>query len=487
MTRTMISSSSTWCLKSLCQLIIKNFFSFLVVVAVPLTTTILLNDAQHLVRLHALRPIHLILAASLAAAAITNYLMNRARTAYIIDYACFKAKGDLRIPMATFIEHMHLMPFHDEKAVRFMSRVLERSGLGDETCLPSALFYIPPIGSFSEARAEAESVIFSTIDDLFLKTSIDPNAIDILIVNCSIFSPTPAYSDMIINKYKLRSDIHSVHLSGMGCSAGLISVGLAQNLLQTAPCGAHALVVSTETLSDIHYKGKKRAMQLANILFRMGAAAVLLSNSKEKARFQLKHLLRTITSDQENAYRCVFLEEDEEGNTGINLSKDIIAASGNSLKAALTAIGSLVLPTSEKLRYVLSYITHKVFNYKCKLYVPDFRMAFEHFCIHAGGPAVIDAVQHNLGLLDVQAEPSRMTLHRFGNTSSSTLWYELAYIEATGRMKEGDRVLMIGFGSGYKCNIAVWECIQPASCTADGPWTEGTTCVLWKQAITMSY
>ncbi|KAL6606987.1 hypothetical protein ACP70R_042640 [Stipagrostis hirtigluma subsp. patula] len=54
--------------------------------------------------------------------------MNRVRTAYIIDYACFKAKGDLHVPMATFIEHMHLMPFHDEKAVRFMSRVLERSG-----------------------------------------------------------------------------------------------------------------------------------------------------------------------------------------------------------------------------------------------------------------------------------------------------------------------------------------------------------------------
>ena len=64
-----------------------------------------------------------------------------------------------------------------------------------------------------------------------------------------------------------------------------------------------------------------------------------------------------------------------------------------------------------------------------------------------------------------------MALHRFGNTSSSSLWYELAYIEAKGRMRKGDRVWMIGCGSGFKCNSAAWECIAPAR-SAEGPWED---------------
>ena len=106
---------------------------------------------------------------------------------------------------------------------------------------------------------------------------------------------------------------------------------------------------------------------------------------------------------------------------------------------------------------------------KFKPYIPDFHKAFEHFCIHAGGRAVIDKLQCSLSLSDEQVEALRMALHRFGNTSSSSLWYELAYIEAKGRMRRGDRVWMIGFGSGFKCNSAAWECIAPAA-NAEGPW-----------------
>ncbi|KAF0904840.1 hypothetical protein E2562_037634 [Oryza meyeriana var. granulata] len=216
---------------------------------------------------------------------------------------------------------------------------------------------------------------------------------------------------------------------------GLIGVGLAGSLLQAVVPGAYTLVVSTEIITGSYYTGRKREMQLTNMLFRMGVA-------------------------NDNAYQSIFLEEDNEGNRGTSLSKDLVAIAGKALKANLTTVGSFVLPVSEQLSFSAAVLARKVLRKRpIRPYVPAFHKALEHFCIHAGGRAVVDTMQRSLSLSDEHTEPSQMTFHRFGNTSSSSLWYELAYIEAKGRMHKGDRVWMIGFGSGYKCNSAVWRCI----------------------------
>ncbi|XP_044435951.1 3-ketoacyl-CoA synthase 5 [Triticum aestivum] len=418
-----------------------------------------------------LRPVHLFS----AAAAATVYLMLRPRAVYLVDYACFDTSPLLRIPMASFIEHTKHTPTMSERSVRFMSRLLARSGLGEETRLPEAHHFIPTheYCTLENARTEFELVVFSAIDDLLVKTGVTADAIGVLVLNCSLFCPTPSLVDIIVNKYNLCCDIRSVNLSGMGCSAGLISVGLARNLLQVVPRGSHALVVSTETITPNYYVGNERAMLLPNCLFRVGGVAALLSTSPANARFRLKHVVRTFTgANDDNAYRCVFQEEDEQGNVGINLSKNLMAIAGASLQANITRMGPLVLPVSEQLLFALSFVARKALRgARIRPYIPDFSMAFKHLCIHAGGRAVIDELQKRLRLSDEQVEASRMTLHRFGNTSSSSPWYELAYVEAKGRMRKGHRVWMIGFGSGFKCNSVVWECIQPAARNIHGPWS----------------
>ncbi|RCV21168.1 hypothetical protein SETIT_4G116700v2 [Setaria italica] len=373
-----------------------------------------------------------------------KYLVQRSRSVYLVEYACFGPHSNYRVNPTTWFKTLRL--FLDDDTISFLRNIFRRSGLGNETCLPSSLHYIPPIHSLSRDA----------------KTSVKPNEIDILIVNCSCTTMIPSMTDMIIiNRYKLRSGIRNTELSGMGCSAGLIAVGLARNLLQTMSYGAHALVVSTEILTGKYYAGRKRSMQLTNMLFRMGGAAVLLSTSRANARFELMHIVRKSTSAQDSAYHCVFHEEDEEGNLGLNLSKDLVATAGEALKSNITTTAPLVLPFS----FLLSTIAQKVFKKttSTKHCVPNFSFAVQHFCVHAGGKAVIDAVQRSLNLSDEQ------TLHRFGNTSSSSLWYEMAYCEAKQLMRKGDRVWMIGFGSGYKCNSAVWKCILPSH-SADSAW-----------------
>lgn len=96
----------------------------------------------------------------------------------------------------------------------------------------------------------------------------------------------------------------------------------------------------------------------------------------------------------------------------------------------------------------------------------------DHFCIHAGGRAVIDELEKNLQLLPIHVEASRMALHRFGNTSASSIWYELAYTEAKGRMRKGHRVWQIAFGSGFKCNSAVWQALRNVKASSNSPWED---------------
>ncbi|CDP02779.1 unnamed protein product [Coffea canephora] len=404
----------------------------------------------------------------------TVYFMSKPRSVYLVDYACYKPPVTCRVPFSTFMEHSRLILKDSPKSVDFQMRILERSGLGEETCLPPAIHYIPPNPTMEDARAEAETVIFAAIDSLMKKTGLKPKDIDILIVNCSLFSPTPSLSAMVINKYKLRSNIKSFNLSGMGCSAGIISIDLARDLLQVYP-NSYALVVSTEIITPNYYKGNERAMLLPNCLFRMGGAAILLSNKrreKSRAKYRLVHVVRTHKGADDKAYRCVYEQEDPQGKVGINLSKDLMVIAGEALKSNITTIGPLVLPASEQLLFLFTLIGRKIFNPKWKPYIPDFKQAFEHFCIHAGGRAVIDELQKNLQLSAEHVEASRMTLHRFGNTSSSSLWYELNYIEAKGRMKKGARVWQIAFGSGFKCNSAVWKCNRTIKAPMEGPWQD---------------
>ncbi|CAI9096217.1 OLC1v1032305C1 [Oldenlandia corymbosa var. corymbosa] len=418
--------------------------------------------------------VHIICSCFLIIFVTTFYILAKPRTVYLVDFACFKPPCYLRAPTSSFVEHARLVLPNHPKSVHFQVKMLERSGLGEETCLPPAIHTIPPSPSMELAREEAELVIFSAMDNLLAKTGLKPRDIDILIVNCSLFSPTPSLSAMVVNKYKLRSNIKSFNLSGMGCSAGLISVNLARDLLQVHS-NSNAVVVSTEIITPNVYLGSDRSMLLPNCLFRMGGAAVLLSNrrsDKYRAKYRLRHVVRTHKGADDKSYRCVQQTEDSEGLVGISLSIDLMAIAGEALKSNITTLGPLVLPASEQLLFLFTLIGKKIFKLKLKPYIPDFKQAFEHFCIHAGGRAVIDELQKSLQLSDEHVEASRMTLHRFGNTSSSSLWYELSYIEAKGRMKKGDRVWQIAFGSGFKCNSAVWVCNRTVKTPTESPWNE---------------
>ncbi|CAL4980363.1 unnamed protein product [Urochloa decumbens] len=418
----------------------------------------------------------LALAAVLAAAYLA---VRRPRAVYLLDFACYKPTPSHTVTRETFMLQSAAAGVFTDDNLAFQRKILERSGLGQETYFPAAVLNSPPNPCMAEARAEAEAVMFGAIDQVLAKTGVKARDIGIVVVNCSLFNPTPSLSAMIVNHYKLRGNVASYNLGGMGCSAGLISIDLAKQLLQVHR-NTYALVVSMENITLNWYWGNNRSMLMSNCLFRMGGAAVLLTNrggaARRRAKYQLLHTVRTHHGADDRAYRCVFQEEDATGRVGVALSKDLMAVAGEALKTNITTLGPLVLPMSEQILFLASLVGRKVFGLRnLKPYIPDFKMAFEHFCIHAGGRAVLDTIEKNLELSAWHMEPSRMTLYRWGNTSSSSLWYELAYTEAQGRVRKGNRAWQIAFGSGFKCNSAVWKAlrtIEPVEEKVGNPWVE---------------
>lgn len=419
--------------------------------------------------------ISVILCSTLLVFLSTLYFLSRPKPVFLVDFSCYKPDEARKCSRQTFIDRSRLTGSFTDENLEFQKRILERSGLGESTYLPEAVMNVPPNPSMAEARREAETVMFGALDELFAKTNLKPKDVGILIVNCSLFNPTPSLSAMIVNHYKLRGNIVSYNLGGMGCSAGLISIDLAKHLLQSLP-NSYALVVSMENITLNWYFGNNRSMLVSNCLFRMGGAAILLSNKRSdrsRSKYQLIHTVRTHKGADDKCFTCVSQEEDTVGKIGVSLSKDLMAVAGDALKTNITTLGPLVLPMSEQLLFFATLVGRKLLKMKIKPYIPDFKLAFEHFCIHAGGRAVLDELEKNLQLSEWHMEPSRMTLYRFGNTSSSSLWYELAYTEAKGRIRKKDRIWQIAFGSGFKCNSAVWKALKTVKpAMGKNPWMD---------------
>ncbi|CAN1150502.1 3-ketoacyl-CoA synthase 10 [Linum perenne] len=420
---------------------------------------------------------------------LSVYFMSRPRSIYLVDFSCYKPHDDLKVTKEEFMDLARRTGKFDEASLEFQRRVLHSSGIGDETYIPKAVMSQEKCATMKEGRAEASMVMFGALDELFEKTGIRPKDVGVLVVNCSIFNPTPSLSAMIINHYRMRGNILSYNLGGMGCSAGIIAVDLARDMLQANP-NNYAVVVSTEMVGYNWYSGKDRSMLIPNCVFRMGCSAILMSNRRRdytRSKYRLDHIVRTHKGADDRSFRCIYQEEDEEKNKGLKVSKELVEIGGEALKANITTLGPLVLPFSEQLFFFATLVRSHLFgsqNKKAasaasaaaassKPYIPNYKLAFEHFCVQAASKTVLDELQRNLELSDKNIEASRMTLQRFGNTSSSSIWYELAYLEAKQTVKRGDRVWQLSFGSGFKCNSLVWKAMRRSrKPTSNNPWLD---------------
>ncbi|XP_022753668.1 3-ketoacyl-CoA synthase 15 [Durio zibethinus] len=395
------------------------------------------------------------------------------RSTYLLDFACSRPPNDFKISKEEFIKLARKSGNFNERAIKFQQRALYKSGIGDESYMPKLVFQPGHKISLRESQEEVAMLIFGAIGDLLAATKIKPKDIGILVTNSGVLNTTPSLSSMVINHYKLKHNIQSFNLGGMGCAAGIIAIDLARDLLHVYPT-TYALVVSTEAISCTWYAGNNIGMLLSNCLFRMGAAAMLLSSRNRdrwRSKYELKQLIRSHKGMDHSCFKSIYLNTDSEDKQGISISKDVIEVGRHALKANIATLLPLVRPIFEQFHF----FTNLPWRKKIKPYIiPNYKFSFEHICVIATSKKVLDEMQKHLGLTDEYMEAPRKTLERFGNTSSSSIWYELAFLEANTKIKKGDRVWQIAFGSGFKCNSVVWNALRNGGMPKQSPWIENS-------------
>ncbi|KAE8670434.1 3-ketoacyl-CoA synthase 21 [Hibiscus syriacus] len=390
----------------------------------------------------------------------------------MLAYECFKATDDRKLDTESCVRVVTRNRNLGLDQYRFLLQTMVNSGIGEETYGPrNVLAGREETPTSNDAYEEIDEIMFETLDRLFLNTGVSPSDIDILVVDVSLFSPAPSLTARIVNRYKMRDDIKTFSLSGMGCSASMVAVDLVQQLFKSY-ANAYAVVVSTEVIGPHWYCGKENSMMLSNCLFRSGGCSVLLTNkscSKHRALMKLNHSVRTNIGSNDEAYGCCIQVEDKQGYNGFLLTRNLTKAAAKAFTMNLKVLVPKILPTLELVRFavVSAYKTNKktatpessstTSSSKTNL---NLKTGIDHFCIHPGGKAVVDGLGKSLGLTEYDMEPAQMALHRFGNTSAGGLWYVLGYMEAKKRLKKGDKVLMISLGAGFMCNNCVWEVMK---------------------------
>jgi 3-ketoacyl-CoA synthase len=160
-------------------------------------------------------------------------------------------------------------------------------------------------------------------------------------------------------------------------------------------------------------------------------------------------------------------EPDEEGINGCIINKTLPSEAGNVLQKGVRKMTPRIMTWGQYAEAAVHYMQTAAAQMSggvlCTApapYQPDYTRCVDHFLLHAGGYAVLRAIQKGLRLPVEQMMPSCASLRDFGNTSSASTWYTWSYIESTDGVRKGQTVLQVGVGGGMKSGVAYWRALR---------------------------
>lgn len=148
-------------------------------------------------------------AVAVFAMVVTYLLARRPSKMYLVDFVVIDLPDDLKISNDAFMAKSHAASCFTQEALDFQEKILRTSTLTEDTYFPPGIMEpenydldAKDLGggfnlSMEAARREAELVMGGAVEQLLAKTGTSPKAIDCIIVNCSLFCPTPSLTSIV--------------------------------------------------------------------------------------------------------------------------------------------------------------------------------------------------------------------------------------------------------------------------------------------------
>jgi 3-oxoacyl-[acyl-carrier-protein] synthase-3 len=248
---------------------------------------------------------------------------------------------------------------------------------------------------------------------------IPPDAIDLLIVaTASPEQPIPHTGAFVGEGLGLRCGSFDL---GAGCAGFVYMLVVGSSLLATGNLD-HVLIVGAEILSRIIDPDDRAT----SILFGDGAAAAVLSRSPDDGPGVLAWDLGCDGS-------AAGLLEIRAGGSRMPATAETIAAGEQYLK----------MQGQEVFRRAVRVVVESARTTLDRAGVATSDVAW--FVPHQANIRIIESASSRLG---IPAERTIVNIDRYGNTSAASIPLALAEAADDGRLRDGDLVLMSGFGAG---------------------------------------
>jgi 3-oxoacyl-[acyl-carrier-protein] synthase III len=264
--------------------------------------------------------------------------------------------------------------------------------------------------------------------DALAVAGLDPAELDLVILaTCTPDYPLPATAVMVAN------ELGATRAAGFdvqaACSGFLFALASGASFVQSGMY-RNVLIIGVEILSRFLDWTDRTTC----VIFGDGAGAVLLQASDEPG-----------------------------GMLGLDLFSD-----GAGCQAIIVPGGGAIHPASHETvdarMHNLRMLGSEVYRYATRQMGESALAALrnaglgvddvDQFVFHQANLRIISSVQRQFGIPD---EKTFVNIEKYGNTSAASVPMALVEAVASGRVKVGDRVLMVAFGGGYTAGGAVFE------------------------------
>jgi 3-oxoacyl-[acyl-carrier-protein] synthase III len=264
--------------------------------------------------------------------------------------------------------------------------------------------------------------------DALAVAGLDPAELDLVIVaTCTPDYPLPATSVTV------ATELGATRAAGFdlqaACSGFLYGYAAGTSFIQ-AGMYRNVLVIGVEILSRFLDWSDRATC----VLFGDGAGAVLLQASEQPG-----------------------------GMLGVDLFSD-----GTGCEAIIVPAGGTINPASHETvdarQHKIRMLGSEVYKYATRQMGESALAALrqagltvddvDQFVFHQANLRIINSVQKQFGIPDAK---TFVNIEKYGNTSAASVPMALVEAVASGRVKPGDRILMVAFGAGYTAGGAVVE------------------------------